>query len=430
MLLIEDRTYEDFAHWRYNRLSPAPLSPAWNDSGAPEAMIHRIHAYPAKFPSFLVHKALDHARREGVEVRRVADVFCGSGTVTYEAAALNLEAWGCDINPVATLIARVKVLGLDPIRFTDAAGRIAQAFGGASDVPPLSPAAVARLSPWYEPSQFDDLAKLRNAMLSEVGGEGGEAMAFACAFSAVLKPASRWRSRSVKPSRDLGRRGAPVLETFRRRCAMMAAAWCEAAAPADVAPEIVQGDVVAMRRSAPPVDLIVTSPPYAVSYEYADLHQLSALWLGFVDDHRDLRAGVIGTISRRADLAAALRDLNGVGVQIVFGLFDRDRALAEATATYFLDMQKVARRCHDFLRPGGMAVFVVGNTQLRGVRVDNANHLVESLLEAGFADVRVVRRRLENKPNTPYRSADGRLSSSRADMRIYGEEYVLMARRR
>ena len=27
------------------------------------------------------------------------------------------------------------------------------------------------------------------------------------------------------------------------------------------------------------VDLIVTSPPYVTSYEYADLHQLSSLWL-------------------------------------------------------------------------------------------------------------------------------------------------------
>lgn len=34
------------------------------------------------------------------------------------------------------------------------------------------------------------------------------------------------------------------------------------------------------------VDLLVTSPPYVTSYEYADLHQLSLIWLRFGDDYR------------------------------------------------------------------------------------------------------------------------------------------------
>jgi hypothetical protein len=138
---------------------------------------------------------------------------------------------------------------------------------------------------------------------------------------------------------------------------------------------------------------------------------------------------MIGTSSRRSNLAMALRDLNSVGEQIVFSLFGRDRPAAEAAATYFLDMQAVARRCHDFLRPGGISVFVVGNTQLSGIRIDNANHLVESLLDSGFVQVRVVKRQLSNKPNTPYRLPNGRLSSTRTDMQIYAEEYIVMAQR-
>ena len=124
-----------------------------------------------------------------------------------------------------------------------------------------------------------------------------------------------------------------------------------------------------------------------------------------------------------------MRRLNSVGLQIVFSLFNHDRGLAETVAAYYLDMQAAAQRCYDLLRPGGLSVFVIGNTQLNGVRIDNANHLVESLLEAGFADVQVIKRRLANKPNTPYRTADGRLSSTPTDMQIYAEEYILMAQR-
>lgn len=341
-----------------------------------------------------------------------------------------MEFWGCDINPVATLIARVKGIRLDPVRFENRADRIVQQFAGASRSPSLSSTAMENLQPWYEPNQFDDLAGLRNAILSEVGSKGEEAMAFECAFSAILKPASQWRSRSTKPSMDHRKRPTPVLEAFRRQCRLMAKAWSEVASTPRPASSIICGNVTEVMRPNSPVDLIVTSPPYATSYEYADLHRLSALWLGFVDDHRDLRPGVIGTSRRRANLAAALRELNSVAMQIVFSLFDRNRVLAEAAATYFLDMQKVARRCHDFLRSGGISVFVIGNTQFNGVRIDNANHLVESLLEAGFIDVRVVKRQLANKPNTPYRLANGRLSSSRTNMEIYSEEYIVMAQRR
>ena len=50
-----------------------------------EDPIHRIHSYPAKFPAFITTKALEHAERQGVDVKVVADVFCGCGTTAVEA---------------------------------------------------------------------------------------------------------------------------------------------------------------------------------------------------------------------------------------------------------------------------------------------------------------------------------------------------------
>jgi methylase of polypeptide subunit release factors len=430
MLVIRDHGHESFTPWKYNRLNSAPLSSSWTSSATPESAIHRIHAYPARFPALIVDNAFEYAKARGVEVKPVADVFCGSGTVTYEAAVRNVAFWGCDVNPVATLIARVKSMRPDPPAFERAAERIVCRFDHASSVAVLSPMAVVRLARWYEPNQFEDLARLRNAILQEVSDEGDDALAFKCAFSAILKPSSKWRSRSTKPVRDQSKRPVIVLDAFRRQCQLMAAAWSEIATSPRPASEIINGSVIEVPCPDALIDLIITSPPYATSYEYADLHQLSALWLGYVDDHRDMRSGAIGTSSRRTNLQSAIRHLNSVGIQIVFSLFNADRALAEVVATYLLDMQKVIRRCHDFLRPGGAAVFVVGNTQFHGVRIDCANHLVESLFEADFADIRVVKRHLANKPNTPYRSPDGRLSSLPTRMQIYGEEFIVMAQRR
>ena len=43
------------------------------------------------------------------------------------------------------------------------------------------------------------------------------------------------------------------------------------------------------------VDLIVSSSPYVTSYEYADLHQLSTIWLDLTDDLNEYKKEFIGT---------------------------------------------------------------------------------------------------------------------------------------
>ena len=46
----------------------------WSTGGAAELKLHRIHAYPAKFPAFIPTKALHFADVQGLKVRRVADI--------------------------------------------------------------------------------------------------------------------------------------------------------------------------------------------------------------------------------------------------------------------------------------------------------------------------------------------------------------------
>ena len=59
---------------------------------------------------------------------------------------------------------------------------------------------------------------------------------------------------------------------------------------------IVTGNFLELDIKKPFLDLLITSPPYVTSYEYADLHQLSSLWLDITDDYRTLRQGSIGSI--------------------------------------------------------------------------------------------------------------------------------------
>lgn len=88
--------------------SEIPVNSFWNHDLQKELKMHRIHAYPARFPSLMITKSLEHAGKSGIKAETIADVFCGCGTTALEARRNHINFWGCDINPIATLIAKVK----------------------------------------------------------------------------------------------------------------------------------------------------------------------------------------------------------------------------------------------------------------------------------------------------------------------------------
>ena len=109
-------------------LDNLPINSDWDGRDVSENLMHRIHAYPAKFPAFITTKAIQYAESKSIHVETVADIFCGCGTVAYETVKANRHFWGCDINPVATLIARTKSRHYDNVRIATYYGQIVKEF--------------------------------------------------------------------------------------------------------------------------------------------------------------------------------------------------------------------------------------------------------------------------------------------------------------
>ena len=399
----------------------------WRSGRSAELRLHRIHAYPAKFPAFIPTKALQFAQLDGVRVRRVADVFCGCGTVAYEARRGKIDFWGCDINPVATLIARTKSGSFAEDRLDDYFAGIRSKVKRASAKVDLPASAVERLNYWYSDEQFRGLAQLLNAINYAVPARSRYRFFFHCAFSNILKATSRWLTKSIKPQVDPHKKPVDPWATFVTQFEMMKTAFRQSSATGSSDVRILNENFLKLNNTPRDIDMVITSPPYVTSYEYADLHQLSSLWLGYAADYRDLRNGSIGSAQHDLDFNREIKRLNTVGSQIVFGLFDQDKAIARAAANYFLDMQAISARCYDLLRKKGLALFVIGNTEYKGVRIDNAAHLAESLLRGGFSRVRAAKRKMSGKILTPYRSPTGKFSRSGDGRHVYGEEFVLIA---
>jgi len=406
-----------------------PIDPFWNTGDEKESKMHRIHAYPAKFPAFITTKALEYAKQEKTSIGRIADIFCGCGTVALEAKRNNINFWGCDVNPVATMIARVKSRRYRSRNLKKYYDLILEAFNQPDNDCLSYEKANERLKYWYGKKQFEELSRLKNAIKKTTPAQSNYQLFFLCAFSNILKSTSKWLTKSIKPQVDPIKNPKDVISSFQEQCHFMMAANEESDAVGKSETEIVTANFLDKSKAHPAVDVIITSPPYVTSYEYADLHQLSSLWLSYAKDYRELRNGSIGSIFHDYNFDRELKHLNTTGGNIVFRLLDQDKAKARSVAKYFLDMQQVAKSCETMLSRKGMVLFVIGNTEYKGVRIDNAKHLAESLLDNGFKKVSVTKRKVTGKILTPYRDDWGRFSADGSSRKVYGEEFILIGRK-
>ena len=68
-------------------------------------------------------------------------------------------------------------------------------------------------------------------------------------------------------------------------------------------------------------------------------------------------------------------------------------------------------------------------TEYKNVRINNAKHLLESLLNNGFVDVSVERRKISNKILTPYRDSIGKFTTDKNSRKVYSEEFIIFGRK-
>lgn len=405
-----------------------PVDPYWNTSSDKELKMHRIHAYPAKFPAFITTKALNYAEKHLQKINAIADIFCGCGTTAFEAKRNNIDFWGCDINPVATMIAKTKSKKYEDWRLKKYLTEILEKYES-STIRDSYDRANERLKYWYRKKEYNNLLCLKT-IIEEVTPEGSDYRRFfLCAFSNILKAASVWLTKSIKPQVDPKKDPVDVIFAFKNQCKFMISANQQNNLLGKSSTRIVNGNFLDESLRKPMVDLIVTSPPYVTSYEYADLHQLSSLWLGFTADYRDLREGSIGSTQHNYNFNKEWKRLNITGSKIVSQLLVEQKPKAYSIAKYFLDIQTTTRNSYQMLNTNGMALFVIGNTKYKGVHIDNAKHLSEALENAGFAEILVTKRKISNKILTPFRDDRGKFTTLASGRKVYSEEFIIIGRK-
>ncbi|HDV0887859.1 TPA: methyltransferase, partial [Enterococcus faecalis] len=155
----------------------------------------------------------------------------------------------------------------------------------------------------------------------------------------------------------------------------------------------------------------------------------SLLWLGFTDDYREFRKDTIGSVFEK-EIDTKLK-LNKIGEEVLKQLNDNkeSKSRSKAVRKYYLDMEKIVLNSYRLLNDGGMALFVIGNTEYKNVRIKNAEHLALAMIENGFSNVEVTKRKISNKILTPYRNSQGKFSKEKTGKKIYSEEFIVVGRK-
>ncbi len=403
----------------------------WDFGDKREDLIHRIHSYPAKFPAFITTKALGYAEELGINVKVVADVFCGCGTTAVEAKRNGKDFWGCDINPVASLIAQVKTHHYRDSVLARYFEAIKAEFSRTNPSEEDYARITDRMRYWFEERNIEDLIRLDRAIRRQTPARGRHRKFFLCGFSNILKPTSQWLTKSIKAQRDLQKSPRGVMEAFEEQFAFMRKANRQNRFPTPRPKvRIRRQNFLASTEPDWRADLIVTSPPYVTSYDYAEIHQLSTLWLRFASDYRVLRKNMLGNqygvIPPEPD---KINNLGPTAVETYHYLLREDRRKAHSVVRYFLDIDKAVDKCGRILNEGGMGVFVIGNTQYKNVVINNAKHLVHCMERANFHSLEIIPRKVSLKIMTPYRDAQGRFTRDSTQRKVYSEEYVVIGRK-
>lgn len=400
---------------------------------------HSYHRYPAKFIPQLVERLID----EYVPYKdaHINDPFMGCGTTIVTGISRGFKVSGTDINKIAYLITKVKSTPIEPEYLNKKIEHLLYKLKFLSETPtplfnnkitPLIPQKhIDRIDYWFTEEIKNELGKI----LKVIYDEDDEIIRdfFLVAFSHILKNCSLWLQRSTKPTRDLKKKPAKPYDALKKHLRKMQRGNN---AFYKVVPPYVRENLSnylnikigdARKQPVPDnsVDLIVTSSPYVTSYEYADLHQLSTLWLDLADDLTNYKKEFIGTSYKSYENK---RLKSSIAMDIVSKMSKKDKKMAKEIEAFFIDMEEVFEESFRILKEGGRCCYVIGNTKLKGIDILNAEVFAESLQYSGFKLDRIIKREIPSKILPQKRDEKtGRFSNNNeANTEAYPIEYIII----
>lgn len=252
-------------------------------------LTHDLHPYPAKFIPQIPGNLISQLSFRG---DLVLDPFGGSGTTALEAIRLGRRAISIDVNPIGTIIGKVKTSNIDADSITDLQALRYSLTNRIANLPhnPESLCkeyenyipAIPNIDKWFPLSSRGELALIR-ARIETVISENARNIA-QLSLSRIILRASFQDSETRYSSKP---REIMVGDTLKRYLysldEVISSVIKTQPALRYGSTDFITADTreVADIVGKGCVDLIVTSPPYGNAMDYHLYHRFRLLWLGY-----------------------------------------------------------------------------------------------------------------------------------------------------
>ena len=407
---------------------------------------HGWHPFPAKFPPQLPQFFIEHLSNiEDV----VLDPMLGSGTTLVEAMRLGRRVIGCDIDPLARMIAAAKLTPIEAVKTLQIGYRIIDA--AKRDYWQNRDALERELSLrfdektrefinyWFLPQQQLELIALLQHIESVPAYSEDSALSLTqerirdflkIVFSSTIIAKSGGVSLArdlahTRPHRDTNKKPHSAFAEFAKRLERNLAAYDSSrlkSQETDTSFQIRAASADKTGLATASVDLIVTSPPYANNaIDYMRAHKFSLVWFGWkIADLTKIRAQYLGHDAASGEEYDRLPEQCE---KTLAKLTELDAKKAVALRRYFGEMSAVIAEMQRVLKKGKAAVIVVGTSHLRGMDVETQKGLAAIGESVGFDLAGIGVRRLDrDKRMMPARWGNKR--HSQIEERMH-EEYVI-----
>ena len=392
----------------------------------PKYVTHGLHAYKGKFYPQLAKGLINQLRLPFGA--RILDPFCGSGTTLLEGHLNGYATYGCDLHPLAARIARAKtsVLEVDPDVLTEVVAAVVEAVEAAPERLPVildqfAPECLEEIGRWFA----EPVAQKLNWLLKVIrsGSNGAVREFLEVVLSSIIRDVSQQEPTDLRIRyRKVLLSDADVFGLFKEQLLLQFGRVEKFWKVRGYAPnpffrsQAVAGDnrlkatYDALGLTENSVDLVLTSPPYAMALPYIDTDRLSLLTLfGLAgSERRPLEQALIGsrelTTSNKRALEAGFTKgdvLPRECLQFVRGLHKSLEASADSgfrkqnmpalTHRFLMDMDAVFTQLHRLCKPGAEAMVVIGDSKMtidgEDIRIPSTDLVEVIAIARGFTPV-------------------------------------------
>jgi len=326
---------------------------------------HGFHPYPAKYTPQLVNRYISSFCKQGYTI---LDPFCGSGTTLVEARLMGYNAIGVDVNGLSSLLSKVKATPLSDQEYSAVKSFLIKIKKEIAvwelKRPKIKIKKIEGIEHWFQKNVSEELTHILNLInnLSDVNVRDF----LKIVVSSIIVRVSNQESDTRFAAKNKNIPDNFALKLFYDRANEYSEKIME------YSKDIVGNGFLKLLNADSrnltmlkdkSIDIIITSPPYANTYDYYLYHKFRKRWL---------------------DLDVQFAQYNEIGSRREYS------SLKKPANQWTIDLKKCFSEMYRLLKKEGLAFIVIGDSVIKKELIKIDKVIQNFMPEIGFEICNII----------------------------------------